>query len=169
MSVLLLVRAMDDLPRACREAGELLAFHCRRRACNASGPVVLGIWIDARPAREVPAALSCRDRTGARRTFSVRESAGVPGVWTILWLDVPDDTGSDEARHYIVQALIESSRPDGASGRFAPVFAADTAAEAVQAGMQRLRERFPGRLATPLFQDPAAGWLSPFQGGEADG
>lgn len=169
MSSLLWVRAMDDVSRACREAGELLAIQYRRRERNTSGPAVLGAWIEARPAQELPAALSCRDRTGARRTFPVRESAGVPDVWTILWLDVPDGAGPEEARHFIVQALIESSMPDGASGRFAPVFAANTAAEAVQAGMQRLGERLPGRLAAPLFQDPATGRLSPFQGGEADG
>jgi hypothetical protein len=172
MSVLLLVRAMDDLPRACREAGELLAIQYRRRRHDEGGAVVLGLWIEARSTKEVPVALSCRDRSGARRTFPVHESAGVPGVWTMLWFDVPGDACPNETRHFIAQALIESAGPDGAnraSGRFVPVFAANAAAEALQAEMRHLRERFPGRLAPPLFQDPATGRLSSFPVGEADG
>jgi hypothetical protein len=168
---LLLVRVMDDLPRACREAGELLAIQYRRRRHDEGGAVVLGVGIEARSTREVPLALSCRDRAGARRSFPVRESAGVPGVWTMLWFDVPDGTGPGEARHFIAQALIEGTGPDGAdcaSGRFAPVFAANTAAEALKAEMRRLRERFPARLAPPLFQDPVTGRLSPSPAGEAD-
>lgn len=161
MSSLLLVRAMDDLPRACREAGEIFAFHYRRRERNASGPAVLGIWIEARLAREVPAALSCRGWAAGRRTFPIRESAGVPGIWTICWLDAPGDANLAAVRGLIVSALTEGSGQDGAPGRFAPVFAANAAAEAVRAELRRLRERFPGRLVSPVLQDPATGRLLP--------
>ena len=172
MSVLLLVRAMSDLPRACREASGLLAIQYRSRKHDENDAEVLGTWIEPRMAQEFPVALICRDQAGARRTFPVRESAGVPDVWTMLWLDVPDGTGGDDARHFIVQALIEYSMPNAAvsaPGRFAPVFAANTAAEALQAKMRCLRERFPDRLAPPLLQDQVTGRLSPFPGSEADG
>ena len=172
MSVLLLVRAMSDLPRACREASGLLAIQYRFRRHDESDAEVLGAWIEPRMAQEFPVALICRDQAGARRRFPVRESAGVPFVWTMLWLDVPDGTGCDDVRHFIVQALIENSMPNGAvsaSGRFAPVFTSNTAAEALQVKMRCLRERFPDRLAPPLFQDPVTGRLLPFQGSEADG
>ena len=172
MSVLLLVRAMSDLMRARREASEILAIQYRFRKRDESDAAVLGTWIDPRMAQEFPVALTCRDQAGALWTFPVRESAGVPYVWTMLWLDVPDGTGCDAVRHFIVQALIENSTPNGVvsvSGRFAPVFAVNTAAEALQAKMRCLRERFPDGLAPPLFQDPVTGRLLPFQGGEADG
>lgn len=161
MSSLLLVGAMGDLPRACREAGELLAIQYRRREHNPSDPAVLGIWIEARPTQALSVSLSFRDRSGACRVFPVRESAGMPGVWKMLWLEVPDGTGPDEARHFIVQMLIESSMPGDTSGRFAPVFAANAAAEAVRAELRRLQERFPGRLVPPVLQDPDTGRLSP--------
>lgn len=171
MSALLLVRAMGDLPRACREASVLLAIQYRSRKHDESDAEVLGTWIEARMAREFPVALIARDRAGARRTFPVRESVGVPDVWTMLWLDVPDGTGRDDARHFIAQALIENPMPNAAraSGRFAPVFTANTAAEVLQDEMRCLRERFPDRLAPPLFQDPVTGRLLPFQGRGADG
>ena len=172
MSVLLLVRAMSDLPRACREASGILEIQYRSRKHDESDAEVLGIWIEPRMAQEFPVALTCRDQAGARRTFPVRASAGIPYVWTMLWLDVPDGTGCDNVWHFIVQALIENSMSNGAvsaSGRFVPVFAANTAAETLQAKMRCLRERFPDRLASPLFQDPVTGRLLPFQGSEADG
>ncbi len=172
MSVLLLVRAMSDLPRACREASEILAIQYPSRKHDESDAEVLGTWIEPTMAHEFPVALICRDQAGARWTFPVRETAGVAYVWTMHWLDVPDDIGCDDVRHFIGQALIENSMPNGAvsvSGRFAPVFAANTAAEALQAKMRCLRERFPDGLAPPLLQDPATGRLLPFQGSGADG
>jgi hypothetical protein len=171
MSALLLVRAMQDLRRACREASGLLAIQHRSRRRGASDVALLGIWIEARMAQEFPVALTGRDPTGAGRRFAVRESAGVPNVWTLLWLDVPDGTDRDDARHVILQALLEDPAYNGVagdSGWFVPVFAANTAAETVQAEMQCLRERFPVRLGLFVFQDPATQRLSPCLGSEAD-
>ncbi|MHB8387211.1 MAG: hypothetical protein ACYC97_11600 [Metallibacterium sp.] len=172
MSVLLLFRAMSDLTRACREASEILAIQYCSRKHDESDAEVLGTWIEPSMVQEFPVARTSRDQSGARWTFPVGESAGVPYVWMMRWLDVADGTGCDDVRNFIVQALMENSMPNGAvsvSGQFAPVFAANTVAEALQDKMRCLRERFPDGLSLPLFQGPVTGRLLWFQGGGADG
>lgn len=156
MSYLLFVRAASDLERACREVSDYFAFQ-RRQA--GPGPQTLhGIWIEPNTLSFLPVRLVSPPWRPNGEAMPLGESFGVSGIWELARVQVPPAVLP--ARDF-PDAIIESLRglASGQVGLFAPVFASDLVAEAVNGELIRLRQRYPGALAPPLLQDPDNGVL----------
>jgi hypothetical protein len=154
---LLLVRSHDDIPRACREAGEFLAFQRARlptmHAEQDRRPI--GIWVDAVMVDVPPQVFDCASASG-RRPFQIRETVGLGGIRQLCWLDVASDGRQDtlaEVREALVSALL-GERPrstDRADQRFIPVFDADDTLAFIQPQIKRLQELFPDLIGPPAM------------------
>lgn len=152
---LLLVRSRDDIPRACRDAGEFLAFqHVRLPTMHAEQDRrLIGIWVDALMVDVPPQVFDCVSTSG-RRPLQIRETVGVGGIWQLCWLVVASDGRPDtlaEVREALVSALL-GERPqsaDRADQRFIPVFDADDTLAVIQPQIKRLQARFPDLIGPP--------------------
>lgn len=122
------VRDAADLDRVCREVARLFAH--RRRHDPAR-----------RPARTVAIAIG-DEACGA--ALPTEESAGVAGVWTVVWLD---------EKHRDRCALFDALP----RAEFVPVFGTDVDDAVVRRELRRLHLAHPGRVRTPAFQSPMTG------------
>lgn len=160
---LLLVRSSDDVPRACREAGEFLAFQ-RMRLATMDGRQdrrLIGIWIDPMMVDAPPEI--CRVGSAARACqFQIRESVGVNGIWCLCWVDADHARNSSDlaiTRETLVSALVEEQEPhqQPRTLQFIPVFDADDNCRSALLHAERLRELFPGLIGQPLKWNTATG------------
>lgn len=126
-----LVRSSEDLDRTCIELSNFFSFRRRQRDQAQVPETLLGIWIEPRMAAEIQCVLTVHDQSAADRPIHIRETAGLSGIWTICWLEIPGGKDRNEvSRLDLLGALIESAGlgQEGVSlGRFAPVFRSDTA------------------------------------------
>lgn len=167
---LLLVRSSDDVPRACREVGEFLAF---QRARLPTGHAeqdrrLVGIWLDplmVDPAPEVWGGVS----VSSPHPFRIRESAGLGGIWQLCWLDADHERESADLhtiRETLVSALIKERppRPHPRTPQFVPVFDASDDCHFILHQNERLRELFPGLIGEPMTWNRATGELAALAG-----
>lgn len=157
MSVFAIVRDAADLAAACRRLGELLS-QGRQRSPERPTERLLGIWVDAALAADVPAVMSVAGSIPVQQ-LRIIESTGLDGVWTLCRCESLGPV-STVSRELLVQALTAASERDG-HGVFIPVFGADAPPAQVRGELERLRNAGPGRIGAPLFQDPASGALAP--------
>ena len=162
---LLLVRSSDDVPRACREAGEFLAFQrARLPTVHAQQDRrLVGIWID--PVMVDAPPETCGVGLASRACqFQIRESVGVSGIWCLCWVDADHAGESSDLvtmRETLVSALIEEQPPrqQPRSLQFIPVFDADDNCHLALLHTERLRELFPGLIGQPMTWNTAtAAW-----------
>lgn len=160
---LLLVRSSDDVPRACREAGEFLAFQRARLPTEHAeqGSRLVGIWID--PVMVDAPPETCGVGLASRACqFQIRESVGVSGIWCLCWVDADHARKSSDlvtTRETLVSALIEEqpTHQQPRTLQFIPVFDADDNCRSALLHAERLRELFPGLIGQPLTWNTATG------------
>jgi len=162
-SLLLFVRAADDLARACREAGELLAFRHRRSGLPANRRVY-GAWIHEHTITDIPQRLDLPRSAGETVMFAIRETSALWGIWAVAWIEpvcLETGTAVDLAHDMVLDALLGSARCDiGRTGRYSPAFARDTPVKQVHAQTKRLNVHYPLRIERPIYIDPVTGGLS---------
>lgn len=161
MTQFALIRSLADLARACED---LSGFFAARRQQNPrlSPEALLGLWLEPKLAAETPLVLNIPDSAGALQPVRIPESIGVSAIWTLCWLDVPDEPDGKLCRLRLLEALLELSdvRQDEAlQGRFIPVFSDAVPESDVQAEYCRLGRRYPDILLKPLFQERHTGRL----------
>lgn len=170
---LLLVRSSDDVPRACREAGEFLAFRrARLPTVHAQQDRrLVGIWIDPMMVDAPPEI--CGFGSAARmRQFRIRETVGVSGIWCLCWVDADHARESSDlvaVRETLVSALVAEQPPRQQPGtlQFIPVFDADDNCYSALLHTERLRELFPGLIGKPMTWNTATGaWAALIEPGE---
>lgn len=160
MSMLMLVRSLEDLACSCIELNDFFSFR-RKYYPETVLETLLGIWIDPRTAAEPPGALL--HNQAAYRPVRIRETVGLQAIWTLCWLETPagEDRG-EVSRRDLLGALIESASlwQDGMpSGRFIPVFPSEAPSSEAQIEMRSLLARYSQHLMSPWFQDSATGLL----------
>lgn len=160
MSILMLVRSLEDLECSCLELNNFFSFR-REHYPETVLETLLGIWIDPRTAAEPSSALV--NSQAAYRTIRIRETVGLQAIWTLCWLETPagEDCG-EVPRRDLLDALIESDRlcKDGMpSGCFIPVFSSEVPSSEVQVEMRSLLVRHSQHLASPWLQDYVTGQL----------
>lgn len=157
-SLLVLVRSAADLPRACADLSEFLAF--RRRHGAAAQETLVGLWVDPRWVEHIPHELHWRETDGAGGTACIREAAGIDGIWMLCRLDVPHGV-QPPSRQGVLTSLVAAFGPVGAEPLpgFVPVFGLDVPAGEVQAELQRLADLHADLVLAPLHQDPSSGRL----------
>ena len=170
---LLLVRSSDDIPRACRDVGEFLAF---QRARLPTGHAeqdrrLVGIWLDPLMVDTPPEVWGS---VSVSSPFRIRESVAVSGIWCLCWLDAdharePSDLAT--LRETLVSALIKERppRPHPGTPQFVPVFDANDGHLSIIFHTQRLRELFPGQIGDPKTWNRTTGAFATLTGvGECD-
>lgn len=169
--LLLLVRSGDDVPRACRDVGEFLAFQRARLPTvnTEEGRRLVGIWVDPVTVDTPPEVWGVGSVSSARR-FRIRETVGMSGIWCLCWLDV--DHGGELSdpitlRETMVSALIKQqpSHQHPSARQFYPVFDADDDNNSILLHTRQLREVFPGLIAEPMSWDSSTGALTDLIGG----
>lgn len=172
---LLLVRSSDDVPRACRDVGEFLAFQRARLPTRHAEQDwrLIGIWLDplmVDPPPEVWGPVS----VSSPHPLRIRESVGLSGIWQLCWLDADHDRESADLhtiRETLVSALIEEQPPRQQPGtpQFVPAFDSDDDRHSVLLHTERLRELFPGLIGEPMTWNRATGALAALsRAGERD-
>ncbi len=159
-SLVVLVRSVADLPRACADVSELLSLRCRRLPSPRSQGL-LGLWVDSSWTEiPLPHLLPWHDPATGRRTVHIRESAGVDGIWMLCWLDRRAG-GSDLSRHALLASLLRAFGRNRAQAPpcFVPVFALDAPPLETQAEVDRLATDFGDLLQPPIFCNPHSGRL----------
>jgi hypothetical protein len=160
MSMLVLVRSVEDLARSCIELNGFFSFRRRQYPLTVL-ETLLGIWIDPRMAAEPPGALV--HNQAAYHPVRIRETFGLQAIWALGWFETPAGEYRGELpRLDLLGALIASASQwqDGMpSGRFIPVFPSKTASSEVQIEMRSLLSEHPHDLMSPWFQDAATGLL----------
>lgn len=158
-SLLLQVQPGVNVRGACHAAGEFLTFRSKRvlGESPAQDSGVIAVWIDACVPDVAPDGSDCACAGGTL----VRESVGVNGLWTLYWLHVPvmnevADMGS--VRERLASVLLGTRTQPATSPRFCPVFdPAEERVDAIRAECQRLTQRFPGVIGTPIVWNRATG------------
>lgn len=134
MSMLMLVRSLEDLACSCIELNDFFSFR-RKYYPETVLETLLGIWIDPRTAAEPPGALL--HNQAAYRPVRIRETVGLQAIWTLCWLETP--AGEDRG---------EVSRRD-----------LEAPSSEAQIEMRSLLARYSQHLMSPWFQDSATGLL----------
>ena len=157
-SLLVFVRSAADLPRACAELSEFLAF--RRQHDAAAQETLLGLWVDPRSIERIPSQLRWHPLDGNGATACIREAAGVDGIWMLCWLDAPERPEA-LSRQAVLAALAAAVAPFTADPppAFVPVFGLDVPAAEVQAELQRLADLHADLVLAPILQHPGSGRL----------
>lgn len=172
---LLLVRSSDDVPRACREAGEFLAFQRARPSTVRAQQDrrLVGIWIDPVMV-DAPPEICGGGVVSRLCQFQVRESVGVSGIWCLCWVDADRARKSSDlvtTGETLVSALLEEQPPRERLGslQFIPVFDAEDNCRSALLHTERLRELFPGLIGQPMTWNAATGvWAALTGPGERD-
>lgn len=167
---LLLVRSSDDVPGACRDVGEFLAFQ-RARLPTMNAELkrrLIGIWFDPLMVDGPPEVFGPVSVSGHRQ-FRIRESVGVGGIWGLCWLDADHERESaelDTIRETLVSALIEERplRQHHTTLQFVPIFDADDDCHFVLNQNGRLRELFPGLIGEPMTWNRTTGEFATLTG-----
>ncbi len=156
--LLVLVRGAADLPRACDDLSELLAF--RRRHDAAAQETLLGLWVDPGWVEHIPHELRWRETDGTGGTACLHEATGIDGIWMLCRLDVPDGV-QPPSRQGLLTSLVAAFGPVSAEllPGFVPVFGLDVPAGEAQAELQRLADLHADLMLAPLHQDPGSGRL----------
>ncbi len=81
MSMLVLVRSVEDLARSCIELNNFLSFRLKQYPETVS-ETLLGIWIDPRMTEEAPCILAVPNQV-PYRTIRIRETFGLQTIWTL--------------------------------------------------------------------------------------
>ena len=167
---LLLVRSSDDVPRACRDVGEFLAFQRARLPMGHAEQHrrLVGIWLDPLMVDPPPEVFGPVSVSGHRQ-FRIRESVGVGGIWQLCWLDADHERESADLhtiRETLMCALIKErpSRPHTRTPQFVPVFDANDGHPFILSHTQRLRELFPSLIGEPMTWNRATGELAALAG-----
>lgn len=170
--ILLLVRSDDDVPRACREVGEFLAFQRARfpTVHEEHDRRLIGIWVDLLMVDAPPEVFGRASVTGHRQ-FRIRESVGSSGLWSLCRLDA--DLGRETAdlgaiRESLVSALIEERPPrqHPTTPQFTPIFDAADRRSFIHFQTERLRELFPGLIGEPVTWNRTTGALAILSGAD---
>jgi hypothetical protein len=143
-----------DLPRACADLSAFLAL--RRRRTEVVDEPLLGLWVDPSWGERIPSELQWRDPDGTYSGASIRESAGVEGIWMLCWLEAPA-SARPMTRHALLASLAAldaavADRPPV----FVPVFPLDAPANEVRVEWQRLKSEHAQRLLAPLSSTPSS-------------
>lgn len=159
-----LVRSTTDLVRAREGLGDFFAFRRWQEGQAQIPDALLGIWIAPGIAVEALCIPTSRGHSAAGRPVQIRETAGLSGIWTICWLEIPSCDDRDEvSRLDLLSALIEPTdyvQERISPRRFIPVFPSDAALCEVQMQIRSLRQLYPHHLMAPLYQDRDTGRLS---------
>lgn len=157
-SLLVLVRSIADLPRACADLSGLLAVQ-RRRGAAAQEPL-LGLWVDPRGVERIPGELRWRANDGRLGAACILTTAGVEGIWTLCRMNVPEASPA-LSQHALLRSLATVFEPVKTHPlpAFFPVFRVDAPASEVQAEAGRLATEHADLVHPPLFHDPRSGWL----------
>jgi hypothetical protein len=157
-SLLVLVRSIADLPRACAELTGLLALQRRRGA--AAQEALLGLWVDPRGVERIPGELRWRANDGRLGAACILTTAGVEGIWTLCRMNVPEASPA-LSQHALLRSLVTVFEPVNTDPlpAFFPVFRVDAPASEVQAEAGRLATEHADLVHPPLFHDPRSGWL----------
>ncbi|AZG75890.1 hypothetical protein [Methylocystis rosea] len=161
--LLLLVRSDNDIPRACKEAGEFLAFR------DAPFPTIheehddefVGIWVDPLGV-DTPPELLGRTSASGHRVFRTSGSFGSSGIWLLCWFDAALGSSSVDLgalRESLVLALIEQRtfHQHHTAPQFAPVFDAADGLAHIWLQTERLRILFPELIGEPLTWNRTSG------------
>ncbi len=163
-SLLLFVRAADDLARACRDAEELFASRRHHRDGSFTNGRVLGAWIDEHAVTELPQGLTLRLPSNQTILLAVRETSALWGIWTVALIEsvcLETRAGMELSHDIVLDALIALEQSDdGRVGRYSPAFVRDTPRKQVGAEIKRLNTHYPFRIAWPIYYDSAGGRLS---------
>lgn len=162
MNTFALVPSAKDLPRACGDLSDFLVFR-RRQNPTLLPDTLLGIWTDPSLATRVPQAIPGDPEVGEEPCISVVETLGVPAAWSLCWLN------RAISRSHFARALKTLSKTQGDTGNvhFIPVLCKDGSEKVIKAEIQALRNRSPGLLMEPLYQERATGRLFAFHSSDA--
>lgn len=172
MSLLLLVRSLDDVRPAVKDVGDYLV-HQRRQFGDPPQPSPLvGLWIRPELDAGLPALLPCSpsgsdsgcNTDGATAQTPAEEapvgiqmSFSLAGIWTLCWMDGPllrEVQGAHEHRHRILDAFVAGRVPEKApAGAFIPVFDPADASGVIQERLSALRARHPRLVAEQWYVD----------------
>ena len=163
-SLLLFVRATDDLARTCRQAGEFIGFCRQRQSGSFADGRLLGAWIDEQTVTELPQEMALRLPSREVVTVTLRETFSLYGVWAVASIEFSSlgTRGNVELSHNGVFDALSTVAPGHAESgsRYSPAFACDTPEKQVRAAIRRLDSRYPLRIAQPIYYDPVTGGLS---------
>ena len=170
---LLLVRSIDDVPGACREAAQVLAFRRRRLPPLHEERVrtPIGVWVDTALVDSVPEILGGA-APGHAPQFRIRQSAGLSSVWSLSWLDLEtadDAVDLGSIRRSLIEALMagQAFTSRRTVSQFVPVFDVDTHPVDVRLETARLRRRFPGAIGGSIVWNHTAGTFTKVPGTKA--
>ena len=169
--LLLLVRSDNDIPRACREAREFLAFRDARLPTihEEHNEEFVGIWVDPLVV-DSPPELLCHTSASDHRAFRTSESFGSSGIWLLCWLDAALGSNSVDLgalRESLVLALVEQRTlyQHHTTPQFVPVFDAADGLAHICLQTERLRTLYPGIIGEPLTWNRTTrfiwGWTNP--------
>jgi hypothetical protein len=163
--LLLLVRSDKDIPRACKEAGEFLAFRDARFPTihEEHDEEFVGIWVDPLVV-DLPPELLGRTSANGHRAFRSRGSFGSSGVWLLSWLDAAHGSTSADLgalRESLVLALVEQQTLHDfpTTPQFAPIFNAADGWSHICFQTERLRILFAEVIGEPLAWNRTTGSL----------
>jgi hypothetical protein len=161
--LLLLVRSDNDIPRACREVREFLAFRDARfpTAHEEHDEEFVGIWVDPLVVGSPPELLG-HTSASDHRAFRTSESFGSSGIWLLCWLDAARGSSSVDLgalRESLVSALIEQRtlHQHHTTPQFAPVFDAADGLAHICLQTERLRTLFAEIIGEPLTWNRTTG------------
>lgn len=163
--LLLLVRSDNDIPRACMEAGEFLAFRDARFPTlhEEHDEEFVGIWVDSL-AVDSPPELLGRTSASGHRAFQTRGSFGSNGIWLLCWLDAAHGSSSADLgalRESLVLALVEQRtlHQHHTTPQFAPIFDSVDGLAHICLQTERLRTLFPEVIGEPVTWNRTSGSL----------
>jgi hypothetical protein len=161
--LLLLVRSDNDIPRACREVREFLAFRDARFPTihQAHNEEFVGIWVDPLVVGSPPELLG-HTSASDHRAYRTSESFGSNGIWLLCWLDAALGSSSVDLgalRESLVSALVEQRtlQPHHTPPQFAPVFDAADGLAHIFLQTERLRTLFAEVIGKPLTWNRTTG------------
>ena len=157
-SLMVLVRSVADLPRACAELSALLAL--QRRHDPAAEEALLGLWVDPRGVERIPRELRWHAKDGRRGAACILTTAGVEGIWTLCRMSLPEAAPA-LSQHALLRSLATAFEPVDTDPlpAFFPVFRVDAPASEVQAEARRMVTEHADLVHPPLFHDSRSGWL----------
>ncbi|GAB3767835.1 hypothetical protein [Microlunatus parietis] len=172
MSMLLLVRSLDDVRSAVKDVGGYLVHHRRQFGDPPQPSPLVGLWIRPELDAGLPALLPCspsgsdsgRSADGAsaqtpadEAPVGIRMSFSLAGIWTLCWMDGPllrEAQDAHEYRHRILDGFVAGVVPETApAGAFVPVFDPADASGVVEARLSALRARHPRLVAEHWYVD----------------
>lgn len=184
MSMLLLVRSLDDVSSAVTDVGDYLVHHRRLFGDLPELSPLVGLWIRPELDSGLPALQPCTSgadggcsangdsaQTPDEAPVGIRMSFSLAGIWTLCWMDGPVLREAKDAhgqRHRLVGALVAGAAPETApEGAFVAVFDAADAGGVVQARLSALRTRHPHLVAEHWYVDDREhGIVGPMQAAE---